>query len=116
MKKTEILTEMNKRQTNWNLLDYLLLITTFVGAAQQSTGLWLATRQASVMGGSANVLVGTVLGVSIIALALLVLMLRRFDGLLERLVGVACVWATWYFITSIATFCSMLQMGQQAVQ
>ena len=38
-----------------------------------------------------------IIAASVLAMILLVLVLRRFDSLSERLVGTACIWGMWYF-------------------
>lgn len=108
--------KMNKRQTNWDLLDFLLLTVSLLAGAQQLTALWTITRQASLLGGSATGVASIMTLVAIITLSLLVLVLRKFDGLLERVVGVVCVWGIWYFSLSMATFLNMLQLAQRAVE
>lgn len=106
-----------KRQTSWNLLDYLLLLVSIMAMAQQWTALWMM-RQASSLIGSYSSLLPTMLmvGTSVVAIVLLVLVLRRFDSILERVVGMACIWGIWYLMLSMVTFYSMLRLAQQAME
>ena len=91
---------MKKRTTSWNLLDFLLIGVSGTAMANQwqtmtrmlakvLPQLQLATPPAPLVPG--------MLAASALALILLLLVLRRFDSLAERLVGTACIWGMWYF-------------------
>ena len=88
---------MKKRTTSWNLLDFLLIGLSGLAMANK----WqTATRMLSPphLQSIYRLLFSEIMVASVIAMVLLVLVLRRFDSLAERLVGTACIWGMWYLL------------------